>query len=231
MCSKTRPNAKPETVRCQQKKMIMKYITILIIILILPSCENKGTQINSIETFDEKLQLIEEYDISKIDSLQKLLIGTKLDNYQFVDLRGNEIDIKSIKKPIFLEATASWCKPCKALTPALNEVVEQYHEQIEFILLTHDTQEKAEIFSKGLHPKIKLIPSKSKQDPNSLNKLDVGGFKQIFPFPTTYFINSDKFISEIKWGAPVPKDDSEQELIRVKELNVQELSELIEKII
>ena len=211
----------------------MKYIPILII-LILFSCkrENKETSKNAIETFDEKIQLIkEEYDISKIDSIQRVLIGTKLNNYQFTDIHGNEINIKSIKKPIFLEATASWCKPCKALTPALNEIVEQYHEQIEFVLLTHDTQEKAENFSKGLHPKIKLIPSKSKQNPNSLNKLDVGGFKQIFPFPTTYLINTDKVISGIKSGAAVPKDNTEQEFIKVKEFNIEELRKSIEKII
>ena len=92
-------------------------------------------------------------------------------------------------------------------------------------------QQRAVNFSNELHPKIKLIPSKSKQDPNSLNKIDVGGFIQIFPFPTTYFINADKVISEIKFGAPVPIDNSEQEVNKVKELNIQELSKLIEKVI
>jgi len=130
-----------------------------------------------------------------------------------------------------LQATASWCKPCKALTPALNEIVEKYNDQVDFILLTHDTKEKAKTFARGLHPKIILVPSKSKKNPNSTDKLDVGGFKQVFPFPTTYFITMDKIVSEIKTGAPVPQDSSEQEVKKLQDFIIQEFSESIEKLI
>lgn len=209
----------------------MRYIQLLIVLLTC-SCTTRKIKEKPVLSFNEKIAIIEsKFSVSKLDSLQKILIGTKLNNYQFIDVQGREINLEETEKPIFLEATASWCKPCKALTPALNEIVEKYHGQIEFVLLTHDTQEKAENFSKGLHPKIRLIPSRTKQNPNSLNKIDVNGFKQVFPFPTTYFIDKNKIITDIKIGGPVPQDDTEEEIRKVNEYNIQELSKSIQKII
>ena len=196
------------------------------------SCTNKNRENVSIRTYSEIIDIIDnDFDISRIDSLQNLLLGNKIDNFQFTELNGNVVDIDKIEKPIFLEATASWCKPCKALTPALNEIVEKYSNQIEFVLLTHDTKERAEIFSTELHPRVKLVPSKTKKNPNSVDKLDVGDFKHILPFPTTYFINTDKMISEIKIGAPLPTDNSEEEINRINQMNMKDFSLSIEKLI
>lgn len=205
----------------------MKYLSIFIFIL-ATSCLNNSTDEKSEVKFLEQIALIEEnFNHSKVDSLSKELIGTTIPNLKFIDVNGKTLDLSNGTKPIFLQATASWCKPCKALIPILNKLVEEYHDQIDFLLLTHDTQEKAEILSKTLHPKIRLIPSKSKRNPNSLNKIDVEGFKQIFPFPTCYMINSDKIVTNVLVGAATLTNDSPKELTRTEVFNTQSLLNLI----
>ena len=218
-------------VHCHQKKTEMKY-TLILIVVIIYSCSNKRDVDDSIVLYSEVVEdMAKDLDFSKLDSVSSQLIGKRMDNYHFTDLHGNKVELAKINKPILLEATASWCKPCKALTPAMNEIVEKYHEQMEFIYLTFDTQEKAEVYAKGLHPKINMIPSKSNKDPNSHDKLDVGEFKHFLPFCTRYYLNSEKIIEYIKIGALVPLDNSEKEQKKAKDFNMKELNVVIEKII
>lgn len=209
----------------------MKFVYLLVVVLLF-SCLNKDSKNESVLAFDEKVKEIEsEFDISKLDSLRELLIGTKMNAYQFTDLEGKVIDLGKIEKPIVLEATASWCKPCKALTPALNAVSKKFHEDVEFILLTHDMKEKAVVLAEQLDPSIRIVPSKFKQNPNGLSKLGLDEFQQVFPFPTTYFIDKDKTIRTIKIGGPVPKENTTEEIDKVNEYNIATFEKAIEKII
>lgn len=200
------------------------FATILICIFVYGCGGNATSSKEKKVPFSSKLEEIARvYSFSKADSIYEVLIGTEMDAYEFTDLNGKRISLGEIKKPIFLEATASWCKPCKALSPALNEIVGKYSEQIEFVLLTQDTKDKARKFAASLSPKITVVPSASKHDPNSTDKIDAGRFRQVFPFPTTYFISADKEILDIKTGAPVPADNTPEELERVKKYNTERL--------
>ncbi len=209
----------------------MKYLTITIL-LILISCINEKSNKKVIVSLKERISNFEEnIDNIPLDSLKVLLSGTKIGEQEFLDLDGNIIKFDTFSKPIFLEATASWCKPCIAQIPAINSIVDLYHNQVEFVFFTQDTQEKAQDIASNLHPKIKVIPSLKKVDPNGLNKIDVGGFQHILPFPTTYFVNSNKIISDIKVGGPVPSDNTDEALKVVLDYNLKTMTESIIKLL
>lgn len=210
----------------------MKHLYLLLCLGILfLSCNNSNNN-KQAESYSIKIaQLEATFDPSKFDSLSQTLIGTKLDPFTFIDLTGKTISLDKIDKPILLEATASWCKPCIAITPALNEIADQYGDQVELILLTHDTPKKAARFAKKFDSQIKIIPSSKEQDPGSLDKIAVGGFKQLFPFPTTYFIDKDKIIVDVKVGAEVPASSNSEEVERVKRRNVERLKDGIGRLL
>ncbi len=139
----------------------------------------------------------------QLEILRTQLIGSKIDDFEFVDVNGDSIKTKNFDTPLFFEATASWCKPCVASIPAINQLSETYKDSIKFILITHDTGERAKTFAANFNKNVIIIPSKNPVNPTDLVKIEAGGFKHLFPFPTTYFINKDKTIVDIKTGGSV----------------------------
>src|SRR5688500_5109113 len=67
------------------------------------------------------------------DSIQALIVNTYIKEYSFTSLEGPVFETAKQSKPLFLQVTASWCVPCRAEIPALNQVAEKYRDQVDFV--------------------------------------------------------------------------------------------------
>lgn len=204
----------------------MRLAILIIVIGIFASCYSSSESVQNSDVYSQKIEEIKQvFNMSKMDSLSSLLIGSQLDVTRFVDRDGNLVELDKIEKPIFLQATASWCKPCKALKPLWKDVFAKYGEDVEFVFLTHDTKDRSAEYDEIQGESVHVVFSKSKQNPNSLNKLGVQGFEQIFPFPTSYFIDRNMQIRAVKVGAAVSAEPSQEEIEKAGLVNMQMLEE------
>jgi len=84
-----------------------------------------------------------EYAQFLFDSLvENHLVGTYMDNFKMSPIKGEPISFKEIEKPIFLITYATWCVPGIGEIPALNDLSDKFHDQIDFIVLFWDTKER-----------------------------------------------------------------------------------------
>jgi len=107
---------------------------------ILVAMENK-----SIESFAQE---IEEYRISAIKKAEKLaaLIGKPSPSFNFKDPEENEKTLADFEgKYLYIDVWATWCGPCKAEIPALQDLVNKYEgKNINFLSISTDKAEKKE---------------------------------------------------------------------------------------
>jgi len=67
------------------------------------------------------------------------------------------------KKPVLIDFYATWCGPCKALEPILNELSTEYDEEIDIYKVnTEDEQELAAAFGVMSLPTLLFIPMEGK---------------------------------------------------------------------
>ncbi len=123
------------------------------------------------------------------------LNGTYMDNFNVYPLKGESISLEEYEKPIFLITSASWCVPGVGEIPALNDLVDRFHDQIDFVVLFWDTKENLKEKIKEYTQNIKLvhIDEKTNQDSYIINKL-----KHALGFPMMYFMDSNKKILDIR---------------------------------
>ncbi|MFS4468872.1 TlpA family protein disulfide reductase [Maribacter sp. 2210JD10-5] len=68
-------------------------------------------------------------------------------SYRLTDLKGNDKHISvGEKRVVFLSYWATWCPPCIAELPSIQELYSDYGEQMDFILLTHEKPEVVNSF-------------------------------------------------------------------------------------
>ena len=74
--------------------------------------------------------------------LSKTMIKLKAPQFILKDLKGNTVNLDSLKnKIIVLDFWATWCAPCKASFPGMQEVVNKYKSDPDVIFLFIDTWE------------------------------------------------------------------------------------------
>jgi thiol-disulfide isomerase/thioredoxin len=118
-------------------------------------------------------------------------------NYKFSirDMDGNEVDMNNFKgKVIFLNLWATWCGPCRAEMPAIQELYNKVdHDKIVFIMLSLDADEhrgkilkyiESQKFSFPVYQPLEAIP----------NQLRVS------TIPTTFVVGPDGKIKMKKSG-------------------------------
>ncbi|TPN83522.1 TlpA family protein disulfide reductase [Aquimarina algicola] len=139
-------------------------------------------------------------DLERAESLFDSLVrnhlsGTYMDNFSVYPLKGDPIALEDYEKPIFLITYASWCVPGIGEIPALNDLVDRFHDQIDFVVLFWDNKEKLKQKSKEYSENIKLvhIDEKTNQDSYIINKL-----KHALGFPMMYFMDENKKILDIR---------------------------------
>jgi len=132
------------------------------------------------------------------DSLiNNIVNGSYLDNFKVRKLSGRKIELYDFDKPVFLMTYASWCTPGSGEIPALNEIAKKYHKEIDFIILFWDEKSNVKKVTKDYNKHITIVYVDEKENTNGHI---VETMKHSLGFPTSFFINEDKMIKDVRRG-------------------------------
>jgi peroxiredoxin len=113
-------------------------------------------------------------------------------------LDGSVITLSELRgRVVLINFWATWCPPCRAEMPAIQQVYEQYHEQgfevLAVNLQEQDAQMLAFIEARGLT--FPVLPDRDGRVSNTY---------RITSLPTTFFVGRSGVIQEIIIGGPLP---------------------------
>ncbi len=133
------------------------------------------------------------------DSLvQNHLVDSRFDDYSFKCVNSRKVKLSKIKKPVFIITYASWCVMNRGEIPALNKLARKYEDDIQFIVVFWDVKSDVKKIARQFNNHIKVCYA------NESYKNDeavVATLKHSLGFPTSYFLNSDLEVVDIKRGA------------------------------
>ncbi|WDL96831.1 TlpA family protein disulfide reductase [Alicyclobacillus sp. ALC3] len=125
------------------------------------------------------------------------IVGKAAPSFSLPTLNGNQtVSLQSLlgKKPLIINAWASWCKPCNIETPDLVKLSKQYGQQVQFVgvnLTSLDSVAQAKAFVINYH-----IPYPILSDPQGMFDKTYG----ILSVPTTYVISSKGKVVDVHIG-------------------------------
>lgn len=106
-----------------------------------------------------KLQEFTSKIASTAPSIEKSDYQTTVDDYNWnlIALDGSPYNFREAKgKVVFLNFWATWCPPCRAELPAIQNLYEAYMDRVEFVFVSN---EDAQVISQFLEQKAYTIPS------------------------------------------------------------------------
>lgn len=160
--------------------------------------------------------------------IDKCIKNSYLLNYDFTNVNDEVISTKEIKKPIVLIAAATWSAPCFGQVPALNKMVEKYHDKVDFVMIFWDKKDKLARFQEKLDKRIVLVPA-SDTDKVEKGNLDISGFVHKLDYPTAYLIDKSKKFVDVKRGAATPSKTMTWD--QVNDSNTKELETFISQVV
>ncbi|MEQ9301002.1 MAG: redoxin domain-containing protein [Cyclobacteriaceae bacterium] len=134
-----------------------------------------------------------------LDSALTAIEGSIIGDYTFVDVQDRVIKTTQLDKPLYLMTSASWCKPCISKIPAFNKAVEEYQDRVNFAVLFYDDSAKVQKMASDYNESIYLVPSWRKRQSGDMD-INIGGFRHITSYPTSYLINPEMTIMKLSQG-------------------------------
>ena len=139
------------------------------------------------------------------DSLiNNVINGSYLDNFKVRKLSGRKVELNNFDKPIFLMTYASWCTPGSGEIPALNEIAKKYHKEIDFVILFWDSKSKVKKATRDYNRHITIVYV---DETENTHDHIVETMKHSLGFPTSFFINEDKMIVDVRRGVLHPYNE------------------------
>ncbi len=139
------------------------------------------------------------------DSLiNNVVNGSYLDNFKVRKLSGRKIELYKFEKPVFLMTYASWCTPGVGEIPALNEVAEKHYKDIDFVILFWDSKKNVRKSTRDYSSKINIIYVDEKENKND-HIVEI--MKHSLGFPTSFFIDENKRIVDVRRGVLHPYNE------------------------
>ncbi|MCA1040002.1 TlpA family protein disulfide reductase [Bacillus infantis] len=137
--------------------------------------------------------------------------GNKAPDFTLTDIEGKTVSLSDYKgKRVFLNFWASWCPPCKAEMPDMQELYEEKAIGDFEILAVNMT-----FIEKNKGDEMDFVKDNGLTFPIPLDvKGQVMGEYEIMAYPTSFFIDSDGIIRSRVMGA-VDKDFIEKESKRL----------------
>ncbi len=95
---------------------------------------------------DERLATMEATAVKNaMADIKKSMIDEEAPKFALKDMEGKEVSLESLKgKIVILDFWATWCGPCKASFPGMQEVVTKYKDDPSVALLFVDTFERGD---------------------------------------------------------------------------------------
>lgn len=113
-------------------------------------------------------------------------------DWKLVNQKGELINLDTFKgKVIFINFWATWCPPCIAEMPSLQDLYEDYEEDVVFLFVADDKKDKVE----------KFIENKKYTIPVYFQASERPVEIQSNSLPTTYILNTEGKIVVDKTGA------------------------------
>jgi len=139
------------------------------------------------------------------------LEGSYMDNFKFRNLKKKEVALYDYKKPVFLITYASWCVPSKGEIPAINELAEEYENEIDFVVLFWDKHDKAKELAGNFTSNISVVYVDENQNNGAYV---VKQLKHSLGLPTCFLIAGDKKIMDIRRSVFPPLQTEEETAYR-----------------
>ncbi|MFC1915334.1 TlpA family protein disulfide reductase [Chloroflexota bacterium] len=136
-------------------------------------------------------------------------IGKLAPDFQLSDLDGQPISLGDFRgKPVLLNFWASWCGPCRAEMPFIQQIYEEWSDR-GLVVLTVNLQEnpdKVKEFVESFGLSFPMLLATSQEVPLAYNVRGI---------PATFFIDKDGIIQDIKIGAFSSETEIESRLAKI----------------
>ncbi len=134
------------------------------------------------------------------EGLQKAIMGKTIGDFALLGLDGNTVNLSDYQgKYVLLNAWATWCPPCRAEMPDLNEFYLAHQDEGFEILAINagETRDKAAVFADSYDLGFKIVLD---SDGTVLNGLGINAF------PTSVLIDPQGKVAMIHIGMIFPED-------------------------
>jgi len=122
----------------------------------------------------------------------ELQMPVKNYDWQLINADGKEINFEMTKgKVVLVNFWATWCPPCVAEMPSLQDLYNDYNEKVEFMFVAQDKVEKVSAF----------IAKKGYTLPVYYSRTEAPKLLTSKSIPTTYVINKEGKIIVAETGA------------------------------
>lgn len=137
------------------------------------------------------------------DSLVKNhLVGTTFQDYTLKSFEKRKLKLSNFKKPLFILTFASWCIPTKGQIPALNKLAQKYSKDVKFVVLFWDKKHQVKQLSNKFNHNITVCYA---HESYKNDAYIVAHLKHSLGFPTSYFLDQDLKVINIKRVTPQPE--------------------------
>lgn len=163
--------------------MIKKIIAAVLLIALLT--------VAIVQAMDKKTDT--QSETNETAQSEGLKAGIKAPDFELKTLTGETVKLSDLKgKKVMLNFWATWCPPCKAEMPEMEQFFKQDHKDLEILAVNIDPQldVKGFVNQNGITFPVLLD-----------DKDEVNTKYRILSIPTTYFIDSKGVIQDIFKGA------------------------------
>ena len=132
------------------------------------------------------------FPASTLDEDEQFRVTGTSNQWELHDLSGNKTNYGSLNdKPVFLNIWATWCPPCIAEIPSIQELYREFGQEVNFILVSNENADIVKAFA----------------DKNNYNDLPFYFSRSVPPvfssssIPTTFIIDKNGLVLVDKKGA------------------------------
>lgn len=108
--------------------------------------ETAHNETSNHSSFKENLEtLLAKAHKKEVEKIKNKLVNKPAPNFTLKDIEGNHVTLSDLKgKTVILDFWATWCGPCIASFPGMQQIVEKYKSNENVVLLFIDTFEDGE---------------------------------------------------------------------------------------
>ena len=138
-------------------------------------------------------------------------VGAIAPDFSLTSLDGEQVRLSDYRgKRVIVNFWATWCPPCRAEMPALEEIWQQYDEEV--VILGVDQGESPQLVANFTRVQVPVtFPILLDIDHS------IGDGYWVRSLPTTFFIDADGVIQDIHIGGPLTVDFLQEKLAQLGE--------------